>query len=1161
MGVRLTVNAEPIPGYRLIERLGRGGYGEVWKAEAPGGMLKAIKFVYGNLDEATENGKPAEQELKALNRVKSIRHPYILSLERIDVIEGQLVIVMELADRNLFDRFRECQLQGLPGIPREELLRYMEETAEALDLMNTQFQLQHMDIKPQNIFLVFQHIKIADFGLAKDLEGMNATLTGGVTPVYAAPETFESRVTRFCDQYSLAIVYQELLTGERPFHGTTARQLMMQHLQSPPDLVPLPPHDRPIIARALAKDPQQRFPSCTEMVRALRESERDNPAGSGKPPVSNSPPAAATGNAPVEAINSPKLPPLVRKPTSPSHLSPEKKPTVANLRLPTPRREPPRPVVPEKIGPGPLRPTLVIGLGQFGLLTLQRLRRAVRERFGVGTLPHLRFLYLDTEPDTLQAISRSSAAVDPEEFYLARLQRPSHYQQPRNDLPPVTDWLPPSLLFRIPKQPATAGYRALGRLAFCDHYRPLLTRIRQEIEACTTESALREASAQTGLSFQTNYPRVYLVTSLLGGTGSGMFLDLAYATKRMLDGMGYRMPDIHALLYLPEVSEGNVPPLGLANAHAALRELIHFSLPNTQYEALFDRKDGLLVDPEPPFRRCALLPLPRLDDAQALRPLLGMAAGFLFQEILTIVGREADKGRGQSTHHAGALPLQTFGSYRLTWPRRAIVDRLARECCQEILAQWENRESAHLVQPLVAWVQQQLPAWNVEPTQLESLLDQSVAQKLGGDVRQVIESTLNPTGVPPEAVADDLHLLERYLEWVLQMVGPSADGPGSERGRLGEWLDEAARDLTSKILSQLSALVPLLVDQPGWRLAGAEEVCRIVRDWLRSRAAQLDADGHQMAKPVRDTYVKVLTLIRDLESMSRGGRYQAVAREAYRHLHAYIVQRYALLRRQAASGLLQTLASFGMDETRDLRTIRERIETLRNRIGRSKSTGQLSLFGPELPVLPDDCPDLDAAVEALRAQVSPEVVTELELRLQQRLLRSHRNLFECFLETNNDDREMAQMMLEEAREFFERGMPETTVADILLAHSTNAVVTWGDLLREAYQSAEPWIRGSGKELVVLTVPDTEAGRQLAERVAKTLNRNDLCVVTGGADEVLFHREVQGLQIADLPLLGAAGQSAFQESIESSGVTPHSRTDVEWVSLQTMTTQVAFIGMP
>src|SRR5882757_8150360 len=234
MPVRLVSQEEPLPGYRLIERLGRGGFGEVWKVEAPGGLLKAMKFVFGDLEAMDEDSRPAEQELKAMARVKTVRHPYILSLERYDIIDGQLMIVMELADRNLWDRYRECRSQGMPGIPRDELLRYMEETAEALDLMNNYYQIQHLDIKPQNLFLVFNHVKVGDFGLAKLLERERATVTGGVTPVYAAPETFEGYVSRFSDQYSLAIVFQELLMGVRPFTGANVRQLVLQHMQATP---------------------------------------------------------------------------------------------------------------------------------------------------------------------------------------------------------------------------------------------------------------------------------------------------------------------------------------------------------------------------------------------------------------------------------------------------------------------------------------------------------------------------------------------------------------------------------------------------------------------------------------------------------------------------------------------------------------------------------------------------------------------------------------------------------------------------------------------------------------------------------------------------------------------------------------------------------------
>ncbi|OAI53599.1 hypothetical protein AYO44_04195 [Planctomycetaceae bacterium SCGC AG-212-F19] len=266
----ITAQTEPIPGYTLIAPLGQGGFGEVWKARAPGGIPKAIKFVKGNLNDIA--GKvPAVQELKALNRVKEVRHPFILGIERVDIIDGQLIIVMELADKNLGDRLRECQATGLPGIPRNELLRYMEETAEALDLMNGEYQLQHLDIKPANLFVVHHHVKIADFGLVKDLQGMTATITSGMTPIYAAPETFEGKVSRFCDQYSLAIVYQELLTGRRPYTGKNPWQLAMQHVSGTPDLAALPPADRAIVQKALAKQAGDRFGCCANFVGALRQ--------------------------------------------------------------------------------------------------------------------------------------------------------------------------------------------------------------------------------------------------------------------------------------------------------------------------------------------------------------------------------------------------------------------------------------------------------------------------------------------------------------------------------------------------------------------------------------------------------------------------------------------------------------------------------------------------------------------------------------------------------------------------------------------------------------------------------------------------------------------------------------------------------------------------
>src|SRR3954470_19842104 len=187
MSLRFDTNVEPIPGYRLLDRLGSGGFGEVWKCEAPGGIFKAVKIIHGDLRSKNNDLiRYAEQELKALKRVKQVRHPYLLALDRYDIVDGRLMIVMELADCNLWDRFREHRDRGLIGIPRDELMQYMAETAEVLDLMNDQHQLQHLDIKPQNLFMIHNHVKVADFGQVKDLENFAASVTGGITPVYAA---------------------------------------------------------------------------------------------------------------------------------------------------------------------------------------------------------------------------------------------------------------------------------------------------------------------------------------------------------------------------------------------------------------------------------------------------------------------------------------------------------------------------------------------------------------------------------------------------------------------------------------------------------------------------------------------------------------------------------------------------------------------------------------------------------------------------------------------------------------------------------------------------------------------------------------------------------------------------------------------------------------
>jgi hypothetical protein len=179
---------------------------------------------------------------------------------------------MELADGSLRDELEKSRKAGKTGLPPEVLVRYMIEAGEAIDYLHDK-KMTHRDIKPENILLLADHAKVADFGLVRVVQENRAqasvSLTG--TLAYMAPEVFRGHTHKNSDQYALALTYLELRFGERFVTTTDLVEAMLKHVEHEPDLSRAEPHEQKVIQRALAKDPEQRFGSCTEMARALAE--------------------------------------------------------------------------------------------------------------------------------------------------------------------------------------------------------------------------------------------------------------------------------------------------------------------------------------------------------------------------------------------------------------------------------------------------------------------------------------------------------------------------------------------------------------------------------------------------------------------------------------------------------------------------------------------------------------------------------------------------------------------------------------------------------------------------------------------------------------------------------------------------------------------------
>lgn len=542
-------------GYKLKERIGSGGFGEVWSAEAPGGIMKALKIVYGFHDE-----KRAQAELKALDRVKTLRHPFLLNLERIEVYEGQLVVVTELADKSMADLFNECILDGEAGIPREKILQYVRDAGDALDYMSSEQGLQHLDIKPENLLMVSGHVKVADFGLIKDLHNASQSMMQGMTPAYAAPELFDGRPGTRSDQYSLAIVYQEMLTGVRPFPGSTPAQLAAQHMHGKPNLGSLPKSDQPIIAKALAKDPTHRFRTCREMADELISRRRIK-----KKVVTRIREVRPTSDTETGTVafdsGTHDFTNLLTQSGTPYQSAP-----ISTIDPPL-----------CDVSAATFRPTIVIGVGGSANKVVKRLKQQLSTRYGsMELLPAFKVVCIDSDRSALmtQTSDSESVALSHGETIAIPLRKPEAYR----DHATKFKWLSRRWIYNVPRSLQTEGLRPLGRLAFADHFDSLWDSLSSSLDALTLPENLAKTCQTVGMNpGKISHPRVIVVSTISGGLGSGMTLDLAYTLRLLLAEKGMKADSLTGILLHAAYRRDRDPGLAAANAFAFMTELRHYN--------------------------------------------------------------------------------------------------------------------------------------------------------------------------------------------------------------------------------------------------------------------------------------------------------------------------------------------------------------------------------------------------------------------------------------------------------------------------------------------------------------------------------------------------------------------------------------------------------
>ncbi|HKV88356.1 MAG TPA: HD domain-containing phosphohydrolase [Candidatus Dormibacteraeota bacterium] len=282
--------------YRIIERIGRGGMATVYRAYHAGlDRHVAVKVLPEFFAEDEGYRERFQQEARSIARLK---HPSILDVFDFGQQDGLTYLVLELVEGGtLADRV------GTP-IPLEEVVRLLGAVGDALDYAHLNGVL-HRDVKPSNILIRRDGTPVlGDFGLAKMLGSIRKLTGSGIvmgTPEYMSPEqAADDPIGPASDRYSLAVVAYEMLTGRVPFQADTPAAVLLSHLNKamPPTLElkgELSAHVEDVLRRALAKSPDDRYPSSAEFIGALRPAawpalDREEPTASaaGRPRAARS---------------------------------------------------------------------------------------------------------------------------------------------------------------------------------------------------------------------------------------------------------------------------------------------------------------------------------------------------------------------------------------------------------------------------------------------------------------------------------------------------------------------------------------------------------------------------------------------------------------------------------------------------------------------------------------------------------------------------------------------------------------------------------------------------------------------------------------------------------------------------------------------------------
>jgi hypothetical protein len=692
-----------------------------------------------------------------------------------------------------------------------------------------------------------------------------------------------------------------------------------------------------------------------------------------------------------------------------------------------------------------------------------------------------------------------------------------------------------------------------------------------------------------------------------------MLPDLGYALRRLLGTLRHPDAKVVAHLMCGAAHDPATPKHELANVYGTLTELNHFSDPSIPFAAEYGSEGQRIVDQGTPFHSVYLLPLAHRSP-DALEETVAHLGSYLFHELTTPLGLRLDHlrhkdDRGDAGPDMGqmAIPLRSFGTYAVWFPRGLMLNLASRHACKRLIDQWVANDTLQnggdVQAAITSLVHRYTTHADFTPPALARHIDGSAQAGAAGEV----------SATPSEVLSSLLARLEDQLvqstaqddpgNWCKQAQSRFRDwmGSGVDDQEYSEWrktklaralaasAQKAAEHWEQKIAREVYDLMAF----PGARVAGAEIALAALHQHFQ-KAAETQTALHQQQVP------KVTAAWHDVEKalqdcLTGGGGFRLFAgRSKTRLLRTFLekLAHYGHLRlTEELSGAVKQafnqLAGKFADRLRDIGFCRQRLRHLQESLDRPVQTDDDDLSGTHanagdrtqgrspLPsaesfwdtireshsarvVLPNGQADLEQAALHFLQALHPEQWLQLDRELHEKVLEPQGGLNGACM-SGDLTRQMVVPLLEGASHFLNQHLPIMDVAQIIKseveAGESCLSEEASDGLRQQTQdyldrSASPWFNKAGKDRhQFLLIPASTAGKGLSEAVTGLFPELKLVRVPGQSD-LMFLCEQGGLTFEELAPLLKPCRAAYEAAAVSPLTSPHARFDVtDWLPLE------------